>query len=126
MNRTAIALTIAALGAAPVLAHDPATSYPHGHEPEKGAGDTYGTVSPMDTGKTPTHEETSHPPYPHTHEAEKGAGDTYGTISPMGMPEVQIIIRGAHVPHPPYPHTHEPEKGAGDSYGTVSPMGGKQ
>jgi hypothetical protein len=106
--KTAIALTTLALLVAPAWAHDLASD----PEQKEGIRNVHDSHFPHTAGDS--------------HAPAQGSGETYGTISPMGSPEIQIIIRGVHVPHPSYPHTHEPEKGEGDTYGTVSPMGGKQ
>ncbi len=91
--KTSIALTALALLASPVwAAHFDANPemaqsilnvhsapFPHQpgdtHEPERGSGDTYGSIL-LDLHES----HTPHPRTSHSHAPEKGKGDTYGSI----------------------------------------------
>jgi hypothetical protein len=99
--KTAIALTTLALLVAPAWAHDKDSS----PEEKQGIRNVHDSHFPHTAGDS--------------HAPAQGSGESYGSISPMGSPEIQIIIRGVHVPNPSYTHTHGPEKGQGDDYGQV-------
>ena len=92
--KTSIALTTLALLATPAWANhfnsNPdmeqsilnvhAAPFPHQsgatHEPERGSGDTYGSIL-LDVNKE---SHTPHPRVSHSHAPEQGKGDLYGSI----------------------------------------------